>query len=190
MALFPLHLALFFSLLMAAQATSTTALAGHHHDHQLKSLRFTLYEHGIFNETDFMIVPGIGGPGISNTTSPLGSIFVFRSPLTATSDTASEVVGRAEGVTITSTIDGLNAVLVSKITLDLKEEGIKGSFSTVGVPNNLVPSDVPINGGTEDFLFVQGYLTTTPVALKGLTFTFKVDFHLYWPPYAPLIRKV
>jgi len=33
-------------------------------------------------------------------------------------------------------------------------------------------------------MFVQGYVTSSPVDLKGLTVVYKIEFHIYWPPYA------
>lgn len=49
------------------------------------------------------------------------------------------------------------------------------------------PADHPIVGGTGDFMFAQGYVTTSPVELAGLTVVYKIEFHIYWPPYASAI---
>ena len=61
---------------------------------------------------------------------------------------------------------------MAKITLNFKHR--KGSISILGVTHNTKPSDHPVVGGTGDFLFVQGYITVV----------YKIEFHLYWPPYA------
>ncbi|XP_061346109.1 dirigent protein 19-like [Gastrolobium bilobum] len=156
----------------------------HHHQHQhLKSLHFSLFQHETINKTGYIIVNGVeGGTGITETTTPFGTIFVFQDPLTVTANRSSKLVGIAEGTSITSSMDGLLSISIAKLTLRLKHH--KGSVSIVGGTNNIKASDHPVVGGTEDFLFVQGYVTSSPVDLKGLTVVYKIEFHLYWPPYA------
>lgn len=92
------------------------------------------------------------------------------------------VLGTAQGTSITSSLDGLQSISMAKITLNFKHR--KGSISILGVTHNTKPSDHPVVGGTGDFLFVQGYITSSPVDLKGITVVYKIEFHLYWPPYA------
>lgn len=160
----------------------------HHHHHQLqhlKSLHFSLFQHETINKTGYIIVNGVekgGGPGITQTTTPFGTLFVFQDPLTVTANRTSKLVGIAEGTSITSSLDGLRSISIAKLTLRLKHH--RGSVSIVGGTHNIKPSDHPVVGGTEDFLFVQGYVTSSPVDLKGVTVTYKIEFHLYWPPYA------
>ncbi|GJX07815.1 dirigent protein 19-like protein [Tanacetum coccineum] len=103
-------------------------------------------------------------------------------PLTLKPNTTSKVVGTAEGTSITSGLDGLQSISIAKLTLDVKKH--KGSISIVGGTHNIKPSNHPVVGGTDDFLFVQGYVTSSPVNLAGITVTYKIEFHLYWPPYA------
>lgn len=122
------------------------------------------------------------GVGVTQTTTPFGTLFVFQDPLTVTANRSSKLVGIAEGTSITSSLDGLRSISIAKLTLRLKHH--KGSVSVVGGTNNIKPSDHPVVGGTEDFLFVQGYVTSSPVDLKGVTVVYKIEFHLYWPPYA------
>lgn len=157
----------------------------HHHDgHGIKSLHFALFQHETINKTGYIVVDGVaGGPGVSQTTTPFGTIFVFQDPMTATANRSSKVVGIAEGTSTTSGLDGLRSISVAKITLRMKQH--MGSISIVGGTHNVKPSDHPVVGGTADFLFVQGYVRSTPVNLKGLTVTYKIEFHLYWPPFAP-----
>lgn len=122
-----------------------------------------------------------GGAGVTQTTTPFGTLFAFQDALTSTAN-GSKLVGIAEGTTITSSLDGLRSISIAKLTLRLKNH--KGSISVVGVTNNVKRSDLPVVGGTGDFLLVQGYVTSSPVDIKGLTVVYKIEFHLYWPPYA------
>ncbi|KAK7309405.1 hypothetical protein RJT34_06108 [Clitoria ternatea] len=164
----------------------------HHHPHPplpipippQNSLHFTLFQHETINKTGYIISSGVEGEaGITETTTPFGTLFVFQDPLIAKVNGSSKIVGIAEGTSITSSFDGLNSISVAKLTLRLKD--LKGTVSIVGGTNNMKPSDHPIVGGTQDFLFVQGYVTSSPVNLKGPTVVYKLQFHLYWPPYPP-----
>ncbi|XP_077219632.1 dirigent protein-like, partial [Tasmannia lanceolata] len=152
----------------------------HHHQHH-KALYFSLYQHETINKTGFIIFTGVAGPAVTLTTAPIGSIFTFQDPLMTTANNSSRVLGIVEGTSITSGLDGLQGITMAKITLNLK--GYKGSISYLGVVHNLKPSDLSVVGGTGNFLFVHGYVTTSPVNVVGLTATFKIEFHLYWPPF-------
>lgn len=77
--------------------------------------------------------------------------------------------------------DGLQSISIAKITLDVKRH--RGSVSVVGGTHNTKPSEHPVVGGTGDFMFVQGIVTSSPFDLRGLTVTYKIEFDLYWPPY-------
>ncbi|KAG4992145.1 hypothetical protein AAZX31_09G181300 [Glycine max] len=170
-------------LLLAITQFKTTSAGSHHHLQHLKSLHFSLFQHETINKTGYIIVDGIkGGAGVTQTTTPFGTLFAFQDPLTVAANRSSKLVGIAEGTTVTSSLDGLRSISIAKLTLRLKHH--KGSLSIVGVTNNVKPSDLPVVGGTEDFMFVQGYISTSPVDLKGLTVVYKIEFHLYWPPYA------
>ncbi|XP_076882047.1 dirigent protein 1-like [Bidens hawaiensis] len=158
------------------------ATTHHHHHHGLKSLHFALYQHETINKTGYFVVPGVAGPPVSQTTTPFGTLFVFQDPLTLKANRTSKLVGTAQGTSITSGLDGLQSISIAQINLNVKKH--KGSISIVGVTNNIKPSNHPVVGGTDDFLFVQGYVTSSPVNLVGLTVTYKIEFHLYWPPYA------
>nr|GMD58220.1 dirigent protein 19-like [Ipomoea batatas] len=163
----------------------------HHHKHQqeyeLTSLHFSLFQHETINKTGYIIVNGVAGPGVSQTTTPFGTLFAFQDPMTLTANRTSKMVGTAQGTSITSSLDGMQSISIAKITLNMKRH--KGSISIVGATDNLKPSDHPVVGGTGDFLFVQGYVTSSPVNLKGMTVTYKIEFHLYWPPYATQKRQ-
>ncbi|KAJ6820162.1 uncharacterized protein M6B38_399645 [Iris pallida] len=165
--------------------------AGHKHNrgrNGLKSLEFSLYQHETINKTGFIVVDGVAGnAGVSQTTTPFGTVFVFRDRMTAGLGlSSSRVAGVAEGTSITSSLDGLRSLSIAKITLDV--EGRRGSISIVGGTHNTKPSDYPVVGGTGDFLFVQGYVRSSPVDLRGTTVVYKIEFHLYWPPYAPAVH--
>lgn len=181
---FSLHNYALTILLLAIIPFEPTYGSNHHHHLQhLKSLHFSLFQHETINKTGYIIVNGIqGSAGVTQTTTPFGTLFVFQDPLTVTANRSSKLVGIAEGTSITSSLDGLRSISIAKLTLRLKHH--RGSVSIVGGTHNIKPSDHPVVGGTEDFLFVQGYVTSSPVNLKGITVTYKIEFHLYWPPYA------
>ncbi|RDY14217.1 putative serine/threonine-protein kinase PIX13, partial [Mucuna pruriens] len=133
-----------------------------------ESLHFSLFQHETINKTGYVIVNGVeGGKGTTDTSIPFGTVFVFQDPLTANANRSSKQLGTAEGTSITSSLDGLSSISVAKLTLRL--ENRKGSIFIVGSTNNIERSDHPVVGGTEDFLFVQGYITSSPVDLKGPT---------------------
>ncbi|XP_050379265.1 dirigent protein 23-like [Argentina anserina] len=175
-------------LLLALLLTKVTSTSHHHHHHhhhhhdQLKSLHFALFQHETINKTGYIVVNGVAGTGVSQTTTPFGTLFVFQDPMTVTANRSSKIAGRAQGTSITSSLDGLESISIAKITLRLKH--YRGSISIVGGTHNIKPADHPVVGGTGDFKLVQGYVTSSPVNLTGLTVTYKIAFHLYWPPYA------
>ncbi|XP_041022386.1 dirigent protein 19-like [Juglans microcarpa x Juglans regia] len=173
---------LLFALLLLKPTSSSHHHHHHHPHHGLKSIHFALFQHETINKTGYIIVNGVAGPGVSQTTTPFGTLFAFQDPMTVTPKRSSKLVGIAEGTSITSGLDGLRSISIAKITLSLKHH--KGSVSIVGGTHNIKPSDHPVVGGTGDFLFVQGYVTSSPVSLEGLTVVYKIEFHLYWPPYA------
>ncbi|KAK4347588.1 hypothetical protein RND71_033927 [Anisodus tanguticus] len=176
------YLLLFVLLPREASSTSHHHHHHHHHHHELKSIHFTLFQHETINKTAYAIVKGVAGPAISQTTTPFGTLYVFQDPLTLKANSNSKIIGTAEGTSITSSLDGLQSISIAKITLKMKH--YKGSISVVGGTHNTKPSNHPVVGGTGDFLFAQGYVTSSPVDLVGITVTFKIQFHLYWPLYA------
>uniref|UniRef100_A0A803MZS5 Dirigent protein n=1 Tax=Chenopodium quinoa TaxID=63459 RepID=A0A803MZS5_CHEQI len=146
-------------------------------------MHFSLYQHETINKTGYFIVNGVAGPHVSQTTTPFGTIFAFQDPLTTTvSYSPSTVHGTAQGASITSSLDGLQSLSMATISLNIKNH--KGSISILGETHNTKPADHPVVGGTGDFLLVQGYVTSSPVNLVGITVVYKIEFHLYWPPYA------
>uniref|UniRef100_A0A0D3EWZ7 Dirigent protein n=2 Tax=Oryza TaxID=4527 RepID=A0A0D3EWZ7_9ORYZ len=149
-----------------------------------KKLSFTLYQQETINKTSYMVVGGVAGAGVSETTTPFGTVYVFRDDLTVRAERSSRVAGVVEGTSVTTSFDGLRSLSLGKITLD--HRGHRGSVSVLGGTHNTRPSDCPVVGGTGDFAYAVGYVRTSPVNLRarGSSVTFKVEFHLYWPPYA------
>ncbi|CAO2182155.1 unnamed protein product [Urochloa humidicola] len=147
-----------------------------------KTLSLTLYQQETINKTGYIVVDGVAGAGVSQTTTPFGTIYVFRDDLTVTADKASTVAGVAEGSSITTSLDGLQSLSLAKITVD--HRGHRGSVSVLGGTYNTRPSDYPVVGGTGDFAYALGYVRSSPVDLRGRTVTYKMELHLYWPPYA------
>ena len=154
----------------------------HHHYKGLKSLHFTLFQQIKLNKTDYIIVNGVAGAGFGQTTFPFGTLIVSQDPMTLTPNSTSKVVGTWEAITIFTSMNGLDGLAIFTVFLNLKH--YKGSVSVVGVASNIKASYVPVVGGTGDFLFVQGYVRTSPVVLTNPVFVYKNEFHLYWPPYA------
>ncbi|XP_019108079.2 dirigent protein 1 [Beta vulgaris subsp. vulgaris] len=172
-------------ILLLAVPTSQHYLHHKTHSHGLKSLHFTLYLHETFNKTAYFIVKGVAGPsGITTTSNPFGSLFAFHDPLTETPNPSSKVLGYTEGSAVTSSFDGERTTCLSRVTLNLK--GYKGELLNVGTAHYTQVSELPFVGGTGDFRFVQGYMTTSVVDLRGHTTCYKIDFNLFWPPYAAL----
>ena len=147
-----------------------------------RTFSLTLYQQETINKTAYIIVDGVAGAGVSETTTPFGTIYVFRDDLTVRADRASPVAGVAEGSSITTTLDGLQALSLAKITVDHRDH--RGSVSVLGGTYITKPSDYPVVGGTGDFAYALGYVRSTPVDLRGRTVTYKMELHLYWPPYA------
>ncbi|KAL6616483.1 hypothetical protein ACP70R_038753 [Stipagrostis hirtigluma subsp. patula] len=147
-----------------------------------KTLSFTFYQHETINKTGYIVVDGVAGAGVSQTTTPFGTIYVFRDELTVHADRASRVAGVAEGTSITTSLDGLQSLSLAKITIS--HRGHRGSVSVLGGTYNTKPSDYPVVGGTGDFAYALGFVRSSPVDLSGRTVTYKMELHLYWPPYA------
>ncbi|KAL4190767.1 hypothetical protein AMTRI_Chr07g26380 [Amborella trichopoda] len=126
-----------FIFLLSLFLTHQAIAKSHHHHHE--SIKKTVHQ----------------------TTTPFGTVFVFRDHLTLWGNASSKVVGLSEGTSITSALDGLRSISMAMITLKMK--------------------GMPVVRGTGDFMFVQGYIVSSPVDLQGLDVTYKVEFHLYWP---------
>ncbi|KAL6840163.1 hypothetical protein ACP4OV_029973 [Aristida adscensionis] len=162
----------------AASHNKTESRGGHG-----KTLSFTFYQHETINRTAYIVVAGVDGAGVSQTTTPFGTnIYVFRDELTVHADRASRVAGVAEGTSITTTLDGLQSLSLAKVTIS--HRGRRGSVSVLGGTYNTKPSDYPVVGGTGDFAYALGFVRSSPVDLLGRTVTYKMELHLYWPPYA------
>jgi hypothetical protein len=172
-----------FHIPPVAAATSTSHnKTESRQDGRGKTLSFTLYQHETINKTGYIVVDGVAGAGVSQTTTPFGTIYVFRDDLTVRADRASPVAGVAEGSSITTSLDGLQSLSLAKITVH--HRGHRGSVSVLGGTYNTKPSDYPVLGGTGDFAYALGYVRSSPVDLRGRTVTYKMELHLYWPPYA------
>ncbi|KAJ0974558.1 hypothetical protein J5N97_016523 [Dioscorea zingiberensis] len=183
-----LLLSLLLLPLLCIASFPSTSSHKHHQDHVpvLKSLHFSLYQHETINQTGYIIVNGVAGAGVGQTTTPFGTIFAFNDKMSTKPDSNSNVKGIAEGVSITSSLDGLRSVSFAKITLKIK--GYQGSISILGGTHNIKPADHPVVGGTGDFMFVQGFVRSSPVDLQGVAVVYKIEFHLYWPPYAAAVH--
>lgn len=147
-----------------------------------QTAHFTIYQHDTFNKSAYLVTEGLPGNwDLVTLGTPFGSMLVFHDLLTATQDPSSEVVGSVDGTSIASRFDGSLTVSICKFTLNTTS--YKGTLSFVGGTHVSEASDHPIVGGTGDFLFVTGYGTSTLVKLEGVASVYRIDLHLYWPPY-------
>ncbi|KAL5228570.1 hypothetical protein ABZP36_016835 [Zizania latifolia] len=165
-----------------AAAASSSSQSDRSKEGHGKTLRFNLYQQETVNKTSYMVVDGVAGAAASQTTTPFGTVYVFRDDLTVRADRSSRVAGVVEGGSITTSFDGLSSLSMGKITVN--HRGHRGSLSVLGGTHNTRPSDCPVVGGTGDFAYAVGYVRTSPVDFRGSTLTIKVEFHLFWPPYA------
>ncbi|KAL2925642.1 Dirigent protein 11 [Bienertia sinuspersici] len=69
--------------------------------------------------------------------------------------------------------------VTSVIRTTLKLKGYKDELLNVGAAYYAQLSKYPIVGGTGDFRFVQGYMTTSVVDINHPTTCYKVDFYLF-----------
>nr|QQM18945.1 dirigent protein 10 [Kadsura heteroclita] len=174
---------LFAFVFFLAHHAPTAASTHYHNHHKLKTLNFSLFQQETTNKTGFVIVKGVEAGTAPNFALPFGSMVVSMDPLTLKPDPSSEVAGVLEGTFIASTLDGLRNLAI--LTLRIKQVmGHEGWVYILGSVHNTKVSVVPVVGGTGDFLFVQGYVTYSPVSLKPPSFTYKFEFNLFWPPYA------
>ncbi|EAZ14365.1 hypothetical protein OsJ_04286 [Oryza sativa Japonica Group] len=148
-----------------------------------KKLSFTLYQQETINKTSYMVVAGVAGAGVSETTTPFGTVYVFRDDLTVRPERSSRVAGVVEGTSVTTSFDGLRSLSPGQDHARPPRPPGDPCPSSGGKQNTR-PSDCPVVGGTGDFAYAVGYVRTSPVNLRGSSVTFKVEFHLYWPPYA------
>lgn len=97
------------------------ALASPQNDHyNIKTLNLTLYQHETINKTGYIVVDGVAGVGVSQTTTPFGTIYVFSDNLTTHVSGSSRFAGVSEGTSITTSLDGLRSLSIAKLTLDFK----------------------------------------------------------------------
>nr|ACG38870.1 hypothetical protein [Zea mays] len=142
---------------------------------------FTVYQHDRLNETGYVVVTGDEGAPSSDTTRPFGSIYVFRDDLTLHNDSDSPVAGVMEGTSIS---DELRRAPQPAGGQDLvRHRGYRGSVSVLGGSHNTKPSVYPVVGGTGDFLYTEGYVRSSPVDSDRPRVIYKLEIHLYWPPY-------
>ncbi|XP_014508278.1 uncharacterized protein LOC106767838 [Vigna radiata var. radiata] len=138
--------------------------SSHEHLQDLKFLNFTLFQHDLTLGIE-------GGP----------DVFAYLGRLTVEANKSSEQVGFAEGTRVLSSPTG-RSISVAILTLSLKDH--KGSLSVVGIVDIVDSTNLPVVGGTKDFLFVQGYVTSSPLNPYDPNVVYEIQFHLYWPPYA------
>ena len=151
---------------------------------EMKRERMDLFFHDDFNFTDFLILPGVEGIGapLTPVTAPFGAMTVFNDRLTQSPARHSPQLGTLQGTAVVSAFDGYAAFFTSTITLNTSKYA--GTLSFVGLFATSDESKLSVVGGTDDFLFVQGFVRMKPVDVSTLNTTYSLQLNLFWPPHA------
>ncbi|KAK9924522.1 hypothetical protein M0R45_032887 [Rubus argutus] len=107
--------------------------------------------------TSSITVAGIAGK--LWTFSQFGTVYVVDDTMTEGANPKSPIVGRAQGITVTSAQDGRNAlVLVSLVFTNMKYNG--STLEIQGISKQFEPiREVAVVSGTGKFRFARGYAT-------------------------------
>ncbi|XP_057538364.1 dirigent protein 1-like [Amaranthus tricolor] len=180
MAMYPLSHIILILLL------STISLSFHNKNNaqHITSLHFTGYLHEKFNKTIYFTFKG-QKRSAKSASNPFGSLLAYNEPLTETPNPSSKLLGNMEGSGVTSSFNGDRMTFICRSKLKIK--GYEGEILNVGSASFTKLSELPIVGGTGDFRFAQGYIIQSDMfkGIGGASY-YKVDFHVYWPPFSVL----
>ncbi|TQD79324.1 hypothetical protein C1H46_035161 [Malus baccata] len=137
---------------------------------QLKETKLTVFFHDFVAGPNTTVIPVAGIAGKLWTFTQFGTVYVTDDPLTATPDLNSAVVGRGQGLYVTSGLDGLNThVLISIVFTNknyngstLEIQGTSKQFEAV--------REVSVVSGTGKFRFARGYATFETLLVDAATF--------------------
>ncbi|CAO2842808.1 unnamed protein product [Amaranthus hypochondriacus] len=182
MAIYPLSLTILILLL----STISFSFPTNNNPQQIRYLHFTVYLHEKFNKTTYFTIKG-QKHNTKSASNPFGSLLAYNEPLTETPNPSSKLLGNMEGSGVTSSFNGDRMTFICRSKLKIK--GYKGEILNVGSASFTKLSELPIVGGTADFRFAHGYIIQSDL-LKGIDGAsyYKVDFHVYWPPFAVLLH--
>ncbi|GAA0187446.1 hypothetical protein LIER_34734 [Lithospermum erythrorhizon] len=99
-----------FVILLISSKVEPSSL--HHHHHSKKPLHFSLFQHETINKTVFVIVNGVAGPVVGQTTTPFGTLSAYQDPMTITANTTSK---KHKGYVTSSPVNLVGHTLTYKI---------------------------------------------------------------------------
>ncbi|EFJ13313.1 hypothetical protein SELMODRAFT_122901 [Selaginella moellendorffii] len=145
--------------------------------------KFQIFWQDRLNVTDFILILGLTniGTGITPVSGPYGTMIVFDDPVTVTPDFNSKVIGSIRGTGSVCKLDGLSTCWA--FTIRLTEGKYKGTLTFSSEIDPTKKDVAPISGGTGDFLFAQGFASSTPVDIRTTNTTYSVDLNVFWPPF-------
>ncbi|KAF8112766.1 hypothetical protein N665_0062s0109 [Sinapis alba] len=173
---------LFSFFLLALFFSQTVSVFPKHIDQKKKPCKqFSFYYHDIIfdgdnvaNATSAAIVnpPGLG-------TFDFGKLVIFDDPITMDQNYLSEYVARAQGFYFFDKKLGVNAWICLTLVFNSTEH--KGTLNIMGADLMREPTrDIPVVGGTGDFLMARGIATVATDASEGKRyFRLKMDIKLY-----------
>ena len=117
---------------------------------------FQDYSSGGPNSTD---LPVVGFPGKLWTFTQFGTLFVSDDLITEGPDPESGTVGRGQGITVTASLDGLNAYV--SLSIVFTNDAYNGSTIQIQGNSNQFKAvrEYGVVSGTGKFRYVRGYVT-------------------------------
>ncbi|BBG99985.1 Disease resistance-responsive dirigent-like family protein [Prunus dulcis] len=126
---------------------------------ELKETHLSLFFHDIASGPNFTLIPVAGIAGKLWTFDQFGTAFVTDDPLTETPDRSAPIVGRGQGIYVTSGLDGRNThVLISIVFTNKKYNGSTLEIQGTSKQFEKV-REVSVVSGTGQFRFARGYAT-------------------------------
>lgn len=154
-------------LLLLVFSISPTFLAQAATD--LKETQLVLYFQDFTEGPNTSSIPVAGIAGKLWTFSQFGTIYVTDDTMTEGANPKSPIVGRAQGITVTSALDGRNAlVLVSLVFTNMQYNG--STLEIQGNSKQFEPiREVAVVSGTGKFRFARGYATFETYSVDSST---------------------
>lgn len=121
-----------------------------------------VYLHDYSGRRNATVVPVIGISGKPWVFSSFGTIFAVDDPVTAAPSANSQIIGRAQGILVTNSLNGSNMQMVISIVFN-GEEG-----STLQIQGTTRQSqrfrEVSVVSGTGNYRFARGYVVLETVS--------------------------
>ncbi|XP_004305988.1 PREDICTED: dirigent protein 3-like [Fragaria vesca subsp. vesca] len=127
--------------------------------HELKETKMSMYMHDFSAGPNITDIPVAGIAGKLWVFNQFGTVYVVDDSLTEGPSRNSTVVGRAQGIVVTASLDGRNALVLLSIVFTNK----KYNGSTIEIQGNSKQfepiREVAVVSGTGKFRFARGYAT-------------------------------